>query len=665
MSGLKGIRYFLVCFVLFYCWGLCYIPKVLGRASSPVDNVSMKGWLLDVDEAIPTYDKIAGASSSFADDSIFYCYVDTAILRKEYFSFYHIPEHLVALGNIYSNNGMYGKAIRIYKTGLFFSNGISAKHSSDIVPTLYNNIALAYWWAADYKLAAGHFYLAIEKIESELKDKVALGNAYYNLSDVLFKMKEYKKAVYYLEKARMIAYMEKNEGLLASVLVLLGNIADVGENDKEKAIRYYKQALDCEEAKVSALKNIGSIYIEQHKPEMGIPYLLKALELPRHYYTNIRLEQTLGRAYLLSKQYDQSERYLLSSLSNARRLNIKNEIATSYSLLGELYEKKGELSQALQYQKLYLSLYKQIYTTEKAKTVNMLEVRYRTAQKDQQITSNELLIAKQKTSIWKKNALLISITGTGVTLLLIVVPFYLYKQQLQVKKIQIIQQQQELKIMQAIIEGEEKERSRMARELHDGIGGMLSTTKMYLETIQGKYDVLSDAKDYAEAVQSVNDTLLEVRTSAHNLLPELVLTHGLSEAVRLYCIKVSKAKKIEINFQFYGYLGVTNSSFELSVYRSIQELIQNVLKHARATKALVQISAQDDMLSIAVEDNGIGMNSNDIPDHGVGLSTIKTRMKNMGGQFGIHSLAGKGTSVYLEFDLHQQIISNEYKGIHS
>lgn len=659
-------RAFFIILSVTFIYGYCFYG--IGNAYGspfPANNVIVKKWLQNIERSISNSPGIQG-SSSIADDSIIYHYLDTAIFYNRHFSFDQIPAYLNTLGNIYSDSGRCKEAIKLYKLGLFFyNNGMDGMRNRDIQPILYNNIAKVYWWVADYKHATEYFYLTIQKVESELKDRKGLGNAYYNLADVLSKMKEYKKAAYYLERARMIAYMENDKDLLESVLVSLGDIAILSENNSKKALYYYEQIIDSNETNAVALKSIGLVYIEHNQPQLGIPYLEKALALPINHYKRIRLEQALGRGYLLLNKYKQSEQYLLSSLAGARKYNIKNDIAALYSLLGELYEKKGNLSLALQYQKQYLALYRHIYSTENANMVNMMELKYRTAQKDKRIIANDLLIAEQKASILKKNLLLICLASGGIVILLIILPYYLYRKKLQVKKGQIGQQEQELKLMQAVIDGEEKERSRMARELHDGIGGLLSTTKMYLETIKERYELLKDAKDYGMVMKIVEDTITEVRTSAHNMLPELLLRHGLAEAVKRYCQKVVDTKKLELHFQSYGKLDINNTSIELYIYRIIQELIHNILKHAKASKALVQISVEGDLLGITVEDNGIGMEDSIVPNFGIGLSTIRERVQHLGGQINLVSAFGKGTYIYIEFDLKQQIIAGDHKSIYS
>lgn len=609
----------------------------------------------------------------FENDSVLNGYLDTAFTANAHLSYLHFPAMCSRLSEIYQGKGAYLKGIQIAETGLLMMTGNSIKNAKTLAD-LYINIASGYYYLSNYEKAATYYYTAIKEIEGRGKDNLTLGRAYCNIALVLYKMGERQKAHYYLDKAKTVAYIENAPKLLTSMLITSGNIS-LDERDYSNAIHFYKQAIaitsdDTQHNRIielTALRNIGLAYINDDKPTKAIPYLQKASNLPideiNPYYSNI--DQSLGLAYLQLKNYDKAQQYFLSSLSIAEKFNMLAEIAQLQNWLGELYEEKGDYKKALHFQKQYQEMHEQMYTSERTLIVNDLEVKYRTAQKDKEITSNKLLITQQKGRIWKKNLLIASISVAGIAIVILAILFYSYRHRLQKRKLQVLQQEQELKMMQSIMEGEERERTRMARELHDGIGGMLSTTRMYFDKLPDGHPTLSLADDYTEAIQLLDETLSEVRKSAHNLLPELVLRHGLPEAVRLYCSKVSKGKKTAVDFQYYGHLETDSNSFHLSVYRIIQELIQNIFKHAKATEAIVQLSADSDVLSVTVEDNGIGMAQGVIPNHGLGLLSIRNRIKSLGGRFNMNSVEGKGTYIYLEFDLQQHLRYNEHKSIHS
>jgi signal transduction histidine kinase len=209
-----------------------------------------------------------------------------------------------------------------------------------------------------------------------------------------------------------------------------------------------------------------------------------------------------------------------------------------------------------------------------------------------------------------------------------------------------LKQEKELGYLKAMIAGEEKERTRLARELHDGIGGMLAAAKMGLGAIKNADDTAA----LANMMRLLSDTATEVRQTAHNLMPDILTRNSLKDALLLYCADINLHSGLEIDLQFYGGPEAMNKSAELILYRIAQELVQNIVKHAHATEAVMQIIQDGSRLNLIVEDNGIGFEQQEV-DKGFGLQNLQFRVQALQGYISITSAKGKGTSVYIEFDL--------------
>jgi signal transduction histidine kinase len=137
---------------------------------------------------------------------------------------------------------------------------------------------------------------------------------------------------------------------------------------------------------------------------------------------------------------------------------------------------------------------------------------------------------------------------------------------------------------------------------------------------------------------------------AHNLMPEILQQEGLEQAIQLFCKNVCRGGKPEVVFETVGYLPKLPDGVELSVYRITQELLHNVIKHAAAGRAVVQLVYANNRLGLTIEDDGVGFNSNEgMLTGGMGLHTIHNRVKSLGGTMDISSLPGDGTSIYIEF----------------
>ena len=206
----------------------------------------------------------------------------------------------------------------------------------------------------------------------------------------------------------------------------------------------------------------------------------------------------------------------------------------------------------------------------------------------------------------------------------------------------------ELLLMEALMEGEEKERNRIARDLHDEISGMIAAAKMQFEALGNKLHEAPALKEFVQGMDLLGKAARQVRATSHNLMPEILLENGLREALRRYCSSISH-DNFNINFLCIGEIGRFSAGFELSLYRIAQELVGNIIKHSKATEAFIQLSMQQNLLSVTVEDNGIGFNASQ-STKGTGLKSVQKRVEAMNGSMELCTEPDKGTSIYLEFE---------------
>ena len=207
----------------------------------------------------------------------------------------------------------------------------------------------------------------------------------------------------------------------------------------------------------------------------------------------------------------------------------------------------------------------------------------------------------------------------------------------------------EMQLWEALVNGEEKERSRIAKDLHDGVAGMLAAAKMHLASLQESHCAVATTGAFKQAIQLLEDAATEVRKTSHNLMPELLLQHGIDEALRRFCCNISNDNLL-VRYDSWGALIRYKSSFELSVYRIVQELLNNVVRHSQASEVLVQFHSQESILYITVEDNGTGMSEEQKSKEGMGLSNLQARVDAINGKLEINTEIGEGVSAYLEFD---------------
>jgi signal transduction histidine kinase len=207
----------------------------------------------------------------------------------------------------------------------------------------------------------------------------------------------------------------------------------------------------------------------------------------------------------------------------------------------------------------------------------------------------------------------------------------------------------EMQLIEALVEGEEKERSRIARDLHDGVASIIAGAKMQLTALAEQVEEVQERKEFKQSISLLDNAAAQVRNTSHNLMPEVLLEKGLDGALLRYCQSIS-SNKLQFTYASVGEAKRFTPNFELSLYRIIQELIGNIMKHSGASTALVQRSFRDKLLSFTIEDNGKGFNTHQ-QGKGTGLQSIQKRVRSMNGTIDLSSEPGKGTSIYLEFEM--------------
>lgn len=561
-------------------------------------------------------------------------------------------------GNAYINKGAYDQARNKYRYSASYS--ILTEKGKKMLPSIFNNLGLIYNMQGDYDEALSYYNRAVAVAE-QLPSAPGADYAYSNMAAVLSQLgQSEQKSMYYLNKAEKLARESNNHDLLGMVLINKG-FASNQKKDWNTSHHYFESALALAEKhhmqqnRYLALVNLGSIFIEWKDPEKALSYLLEAENTRSNIYPGYRnlCLRNLGEVYQQLKDYRQAEYYLLKALNIARTLGMGQELQDTYRLLGNLYESQGNYTKAHHYLTNYLELKDSLESKEVAANVNALEVKYRTAQKDKELLGQQLLISRQQQTLRQKNVWILATSLSALFVVVLSLVLYRssrHRQNLQREKIHNLQQEQQIGELKAMISGEEKERSRIARELHDGIGGLLAAVKMNSVVLKKEYGFLDNNNTYRDMVRMLEDMGTEIRKTSHNLMPDVLLRQSLPEAIRHFCDALQKDGTLRIDIQSYGNFDKLEYNFRLSVYRMIQELMQNIVKHAQARNAIVQLIHYDHTLGITVEDDGNGFDTGK-PTEGIGLRNLRDRVRSLNGQITVDTRPGEGTTVYIELEI--------------
>src|SRR5690606_26862863 len=202
--------------------------------------------------------------------------------------------------------------------------------------------------------------------------------------------------------------------------------------------------------------------------------------------------------------------------------------------------------------------------------------------------------------------------------------------------------------LNAMLDGQEKERGRMARDLHDGLGGLLSSTKISLSQLTQQV-TLPIKNDLQKSLKQLDNAVEELRRVAHNLMPDLLIRYGLQEALKDYAVRMSN-EKLEVDVQVLHYNNDLDKDGQICVYRMIKELVNNAIKHACATQILIQVVQEEDAYYLTIEDDGKGFDVQQIKgNQSAGIHNIQSRIDFLKGKFQIYSEQQIGTSVEISF----------------
>jgi two-component system NarL family sensor kinase len=522
--------------------------------------------------------------------------------------------------------------------------------------TLFN-AGTSYRQLEDYT-AALQMYLEAFPIIQSFNDPIMTGQALDIIQGLYTQLKQYRRSIGY--GAQSVAQLRRagNSQQLCVALSNLGmNYSGLRRFDSalicyQEALRLAQQSGD-RYSESTLYLNIGDTYLKQEEYEKIGSYMQNALALSRE-IGSVTSEaialRGLSYHHFFRKEYELAQMYADSSLALAKANGLKNEQQKTYAHLANISFALGQLRDGERYSFLSTSISDSLLNETIQKQTLEIDKKYQTAIKDNQIRLQQADIQYKTT--W--NYLLVGGAATLLLILLLVYRNYRHRQRLQQRRIMELETEKQLAATAAVLKGEEQERSRMAKDLHDGLGGMLSGVKYTLNDMKGNLVMTPDnAKAFERSMDMLDSSIREMRRVAHNMMPEALMKFGLDTALSDLCNDINRSGALQVVYQS---IGLADTPIEqttaITVYRIIQELLNNTMKHAAATQALVQISRDGSGLSVTVEDNGKGFDPETLSRaRGIGWSNIQNRVEFLKGHWDLESQPGKGTSVHIEFSV--------------
>ncbi len=471
----------------------------------------------------------------------------------------------------------------------------------------YMNVGLSFYNQRQFEKAIEYYQKAIQLLEENNKQNATLFSTYLKLT-----------SVYYLQKdtARCLEMMTKTDKWFEKVRDNPHYLQYVPKYYQTKA-KYYELLGKMDEA------------IEASQNGMKIAKELK------FDYDFMGIADYLAHLLLQAGKYEDAKRLSLELLNNKYVDEVLDNKAVIIERLAEIENKLGNYQSSYDLLEETILLKDSIYNRNQKIKINQLETQY-----NQSESEKKILALESKTKLHQTIAL------SSISFALLLLAFYIYASKQKKKQTQqeliSLEQKKEAEISKALMEGNEQERSRIARELHDGLGGKLTGIKINIENaIETNHD-----NSLQRAVSQLEETVSDIRTLAHNLMPVSLVRYGLDAALRDF-VQNLQTPSTKIDYYASNLAEITDKNKQLSVFRIVQELVSNAVKHANATRILVQTTVEDNLLLIDIEDNGIGFDPNTV-NRNMGLNNIETRVKFLQGTMKVQSQHNKGTIINIE-----------------
>ena len=555
---------------------------------------------------------------------------------------------------IFENRGQLDSSLILGKEGLALSYQLNDKRE---IGKSEANLGITYVHLAVYDSAVYHFETAVRYFEQE-GDSRMMARVYDLLQITYSRMRQHNKALQYGKKALPVLRELGDQEYLGAALVNIGNIYSRLQQ-LDEALPYYLEALpiarehNFKDIEQACNQNIGNYYQQRMELDRMKPYTDRALALGRELKRPLdqsTANHALAYYHLYKGNKTEAHNHILEALSLTEPTKFRHQHFQNLQALGRILIAQNKYVEAEEIFKAAAALNDSIVGDKVLEATTLLEKQFATEKKEAQIQL-------QQAQLEQKNILNYILIGAAAALLVILLlgyRNYKHRQRLQQVKIDELETEKQLAATASILKGEEQERTRLAKDLHDGLGGMLSGIKYSFQNMKENLILTPEnSQAFERSIDMLDSSIKEMRRVAHNMMPEILVKYGLNAALKEFCNEIDRSGVIRISYQS---IGMNDSGIQqttaITVYRIVQELVNNAIKHAAASQAVVQLQLSGQLLSITVEDNGKGFDTALLQNaQGIGWSNIRNRVDFLKGKIDVHSAPNEGTSVLMEIAL--------------
>jgi two-component system, NarL family, sensor kinase len=522
------------------------------------------------------------------------------------------------------------------------------------IASAYNKMGIIKKLQGDYEHAIDYFILTLGFFEKMENKDLEMGMSYNNIAVCYADLNRYEEALEFYDKALALKTRKKDFSEMAGTLLNIANIHyeqkkyGLAEQEFHKAFGYISKS-GKDTYLISAYNSIGVLKEAMGQYNEALQYFLKANAMIEKGNNNLYKASNytkLGRINQFLGNFDVAEEYLFKALDLARKEKMSPNELDILQNLALMYESKKDFENAYHYEQLAGQLKDSINDQSNNEVIAEMQTKFQTEQKTKE---NKLLKADNKIKalhIEKQrntNRLQLLVFFIALLLILGIGGFLFLNQKIKTQN-KLAQQQKEW--FKGLVEAENKERKRIASELHDGLGQLLSTAKLNVQCIE---DTIKNApedekKNYDISLALIDEACTEVRNISHNLMPGTLTKLGLVKALKDVAKVINQAGKTAVAFNYDENLPAMDEQIEIGIYRIAQEILNNILKHAHASKVEIALNHQNSRLNLMIRDNGIGLDKKKLEkSEGIGWKNIQSRINLLSGKLDFKSNKGKGT----------------------
>ena len=546
--------------------------------------------------------------------------------------------------------GKFAQALKLNLESLAIARSIN---DQIYIGKAFANIGASYTYLGNFTESIKYYQKAAAIFEKEGKNEY-IPQLYSNIGAAFEQANLFSKSYVYKQKALALARPMGDSLQLADLLTNLG-LCLFNLKKYQESIPYFNEGLKVAQAIQSdifitqAYSGLCGSYRKLNQMDKAKEFGEKGLFLARK-NNNVFMEMACLRALMFIAEDQQkpkeSAKYTAQALKIAEKNDMKDHLVELYEDYAADMARANDYKSAYEYLQKYVILNDSIQGKEVQNQLQELDTKYQTAQKEKQIISLE----KDKEA---RNTLIYSlVAGLAASIIIagLVYRNIMIGKKIAENEVKQLQQEKQLVATNSILKGQEEERTRVARDLHDGLGGLLSGIKLTLNSVKGNVILPeSSAFAFSRALTQLDGAISEMRRVAHSMMPETLVRFGLLDALSDFCDGINESGHLKINIQTFGFSKRLESSVEIVLYRIVQELINNVIKYAEASEVQVQLTHIGQQVSLTVEDNGKGFDVEILKNKkGAGLQNVKARVDYLNGKLDIQSKPNEGTSVLVE-----------------